>query len=98
MPKEVVSDEERRQRSIDANSARWERWYIKDTDIDDWFFGWCPIHDDEAKDTDKPTAQFNFVMGSFRCLTKPRVCHDGKRGLSLVNVAWRFLETHAPAE
>lgn len=93
----LMSPEDRRSRAADINMKKWERWYIPDTEVDGWFFGWCPIHDRVQK-PEVPTAQFNFGQGVMRCLTTPDKCHDeGKKGMSLINTLWRLLEGRAKA-
>lgn len=87
----LLSPEARRERAADMNMKRWADWFMPGTDVDGWFFGWCPVHDKEQK-PDRATAQYNFGQGVMRCLITPESCHEGKKkGMTLVNVLWRLL-------
>jgi hypothetical protein len=56
-----------------------------------YWLGWCPIHDDK-QDTELASAQFSFRKGVMRCLGEPS-CHEGRRVISLTNVAMMMLRT-----
>jgi hypothetical protein len=56
---------------------------------DKWAFsGWCPIHDTDRKEV---SALFYFKSGIMTC-TKVPSCHEGKKYLSLTNVALAMLD------
>lgn len=76
----------------------WVRWDLG-CDEDGTFIGWCPLHDgaQEAHEDNSEVgaAGFNFRKGTFYCAHDPS-CHEGKRGMTLVDLyvqcARRFLD------
>jgi hypothetical protein len=62
----------------------WGNLITGDPDPHGWYNGWCPVIDPGGSDPTRPSAQFNFLAGAFRCLHEPK-CHD-RRSTSLNNL------------
>lgn len=64
--------------------------FDKGTDLDGWWYGYCPLHDLRYRSADAPaSAMFHWHYGAMRCL-RDDPCHPGKKAISLANLLVRM--------